>query len=678
MHSLADFVQPLTSWLQLNPSWGLLITFLISFAESLAIVGSIIPGSLTMTAIGILAGSGVMRIDLTLCCATLGAVAGDGASYAIGYIFSDRITQMWPFNRYPYLLNYGKDFFARHGGKSVLIGRFVGPLRSIIPVIAGMLYMPKIQFLLVNFISAIGWSLLYVMPGYLIGTASSQLSTTSARRLFIFIIAILLFIWLAGKSVHWLARILNHQYNKNIHTIRRWSQDHPSLKLLFKDLDKKNTINSLTIALAFIWILCVITSILISIFAIQNSWINSFNLPISYFLQSIRAQTFDVFFIILNFVISPISLLGLLLVISGSAAYGRNWRMLGYLASLAGFTVGITWCLSSTIQIPNPTAFSNTPSHATFPVVYLTWATSLLSFVICYLNKYYRNEFVSVIRILLIIVLLLNGFATVYLGDNWMTSVLASYFIGLSISLIHWILYQQQDTPSHSIKPLIFYSICALVITVTIEYRYHFHKTLASHTSTPKHYELTEQAWWSQNNVLLPIYTTNRIGKHIGLFNIQYAGSLQHLQQQLSKHGWKKQSKAFLYSLLLRVNGEHSVDELPIMEQLYLNKKPKLTMTYLVDKKNNNLYILRLWYSNYHLNNYHEPIWLGSIVLVKKKIKLMHDAEKNLSISTLFTPILPAIKDYQTRSIVLKNDYLKSKRHAIPPELLIIKNTSDS
>lgn len=110
MNLFADYVQPLTDWLQHNPRWSLFITFLISLTESLAIIGSIVPGSVTMTAIGILAGSGIMRIDLTLLAAILGAVAGDSLSYILGYYYSDRLTEIWPFSKYPKWIEYGKDF----------------------------------------------------------------------------------------------------------------------------------------------------------------------------------------------------------------------------------------------------------------------------------------------------------------------------------------------------------------------------------------------------------------------------------------------------------------------------------------------------------------------------------------------------------------------------------------
>src|SRR5262245_55948100 len=141
MHLFTDYIEPLTIWLYAHPRWALLITFLVALTESLAIIGSIIPGSVTMTAIGILAGAGVMRIDLTFLAAILGAIAGDSSSYLLGYAFRDQLITIWPFSRYPNWLLYGKEYFARHGGKSILVGRFIGPLRSIIPLIAGMMHM---------------------------------------------------------------------------------------------------------------------------------------------------------------------------------------------------------------------------------------------------------------------------------------------------------------------------------------------------------------------------------------------------------------------------------------------------------------------------------------------------------------------------------------------------------
>lgn len=118
MSLFVDCVAPLKDWLQHYPHWASFITFLISLAESLAIIGSIVPGSVTMTAIGMLAGSGAMRIDLTLIAATLGAIAGDSLSYTLGYVYSDRLTEIWPFKNTHHGSNMVKTFLKCMGEKA--------------------------------------------------------------------------------------------------------------------------------------------------------------------------------------------------------------------------------------------------------------------------------------------------------------------------------------------------------------------------------------------------------------------------------------------------------------------------------------------------------------------------------------------------------------------------------
>lgn len=226
MNFFSGYIQTMTEWLYANPQWGLFITFLIALTESLAVIGSIIPGSVTMTAIGILAGSGCMRIDLTLLAATLGAIAGDSLSYLLGYYFRDSLMHIWPFSRYPNWLHYGKNYFARHGGKSVLIGRFVGPLRSIIPVIAGMLNMSHWRFFTANAISAVGWALLYVLPGILIGAAGNELAPGSATRFFLIILAFLTGLWVLSLGLKWLFIRLHKQYKLPLQKLKTWAKKH--------------------------------------------------------------------------------------------------------------------------------------------------------------------------------------------------------------------------------------------------------------------------------------------------------------------------------------------------------------------------------------------------------------------------------------------------------------------
>src|ERR1700730_18599141 len=142
------YIHSLINYLHLHPHIGWLMVFLIAFSESLPLLGAIIPGSVTMTAIGALIGSGAMPFTATLLWAIFGAFCGDYLSYWLGAHYKDRIRMIWPFRKYPHWLSLGENFFQKHGGKSVIIGRFFGPVRSAVPLIAGLMDMSSLRFII--------------------------------------------------------------------------------------------------------------------------------------------------------------------------------------------------------------------------------------------------------------------------------------------------------------------------------------------------------------------------------------------------------------------------------------------------------------------------------------------------------------------------------------------------
>lgn len=667
MHLFTEYVQPLTIWLHANPKWALLITFLISLAESLALIGSIVPGSVTMTAIGILAGSGIMRIDLTLLAGMLGAVAGDGASYLIGFTFSERLTTIWPFSRHPQWLLYGKEYFARHGAKSVLIGRFVGPLRSIIPVIAGMLRMPQWQFFFANVLSAIGWSILYIMPGVLIGAASTELAPENATHLIGLILLLLLLAWLISHALKWLFTYCHFWLRLQLHALWDWSGRHPTLTRWFNTLMPQYETNRyVTLVLILLLCFCILMAVAIGLSVLQTHWVALINNPVLFFLQSLRTYSIDSFFIIVNFMISPLALLAVFILVSLFTIINTDWRLFRYWLSLAFTSYLIAYFLNMNIHIPALTQ----PIHQTilpsFPARNLTIAMALLSFLILYARQQGRSLLFVVVQIFFALILVLTGIAIIYLGDNWLTSVLAAYFIGSSIALAHWIGYRRK-APLTTYRATLLLACILIIIVTGIKYFVDFNHQLSIHYPYARQYILSQQSWWHQQKPLLPLYSTNRLGKRIALLNLQYAGRLETFEKALTQHGWSKQPNSLFYSLLLRASGQEVNKELLSMTQLYMNKVPVLTMTY-QDSNQPGIYILRLWRSNYHLFNYHQPIWLGSIIYSQPAM-----IQSRTSQHILFTYLLPAIQQFKYNFVDLTA--VKTSTKTSIPKILIIKES---
>ncbi|WP_110655899.1 bifunctional DedA family/phosphatase PAP2 family protein [Salinicola halimionae] len=168
----------ITHWLySLAPPPGPLLVIILAVAliESLAVVGIVVPGVVLLGAAASIAGHDDISVWLVLIAGIVGAFIGDNLSFWLGRTQRRRIPHWWPLKQHPEWLSRGNEFFQRFGILSVVIGRFIGPVRPFIPMIAGMLSMPTRRFVLVNFVSALAWAPVYLLPGYLLGRSWEEL-----------------------------------------------------------------------------------------------------------------------------------------------------------------------------------------------------------------------------------------------------------------------------------------------------------------------------------------------------------------------------------------------------------------------------------------------------------------------------------------------------------------------
>ncbi|MBV2133679.1 bifunctional DedA family/phosphatase PAP2 family protein [Pseudomonas sp. MAP12] len=168
---MSQWLATLTAWLGAHPEWLGLAIFLIACIECLTIVGIIVPGTVVLFAVAALAGSGALPLWQTLLLGYAGGLLGDGLSYALGRRFHQDIRRLPLLRQHPEWLAQAEFYFQRYGVASLLIGRFIGPLRPMLPTVAGMLDMPLPRFIGVSLLAAAGWALAYLLPGWTTGAA---------------------------------------------------------------------------------------------------------------------------------------------------------------------------------------------------------------------------------------------------------------------------------------------------------------------------------------------------------------------------------------------------------------------------------------------------------------------------------------------------------------------------
>lgn len=160
-----EYAHMLVEFIRQHSEWTIPVIFLVTFGESFVLLGLLVPGTAIMVAAGALIPGGALHPVPLLIGGIAGAVLGDAVSYWLGRYFGHAAANTWPLARYPEIMSRGYVFFHRHGGKSIFIGRFFGPVRAVIPLIAGIMEMPAGRFWLANIASALIWAPALLVPG---------------------------------------------------------------------------------------------------------------------------------------------------------------------------------------------------------------------------------------------------------------------------------------------------------------------------------------------------------------------------------------------------------------------------------------------------------------------------------------------------------------------------------
>jgi membrane-associated protein len=150
--------------------WTYFIIFMIIFCETGLVVTPILPGDSLLFGLGTFAAIGALEIEWLLILLSIAAVAGNIVNYAIGYYVGPKIFQKENvrFLNKAYL-DRTHQFYEKHGGKTIVIARFLPIIRTFAPFVAGIGKMTYSRFFLYNVLGSISWVAIFVLGGYYFG-----------------------------------------------------------------------------------------------------------------------------------------------------------------------------------------------------------------------------------------------------------------------------------------------------------------------------------------------------------------------------------------------------------------------------------------------------------------------------------------------------------------------------
>ncbi|HEX22285.1 MAG TPA: phosphatase PAP2 family protein, partial [Chromatiales bacterium] len=544
--------------------------------------------------------------------AVLGAIVGDGFSYWLGRHFHQQIRGLWPFRQHPAWLEKGEAFFQRHGGKSVLMGRFIGPIRPVIPVVAGMLDMPPGRFYLVNVLSAFAWAPLYLLPGMAFG-ASLALAGEVAGRLALLIVLLLVSVWLLAWCIRWLYRHIQPHAQHWVHTAMLWAARHRYLGWLVAGLvDPHQPVSRSLLA----WLVLLVGGAWLFLLMLANvlgeNTLQQLELNINQFLQNLRNPLIDHVMVTFSALGDAQVTVPVLLAALGWLWWrGRTQEALYWLAAAAFGKLAVI-ILKVSLGVARPVAlypgweaFSFPSGHATMSVI-----------IYGYLAVSSAREFPLRWRWLPYVVsgVLIAGiaFSRLYLGAHWVSDVLAGLAMGLA-----WVALSRIALRRHRREPGATSGLTAICLAVlAVSGLWHVSSNLQAdlqrYAIQQGIHRLPAESWWREDWQRIPAYRLDLGGEREQPLTLQWAGNLQNVKAELQARGWRTPESLRWRTALHWLQPSPELSELPLLPRLQQGRFESLQMVYNGEDGSLPL-VIRLWASAYRLQPGDVPLWVGTV-----------------------------------------------------------------
>ena len=624
-----ELVHTILDWLQTHSVLANLIVFLTALTESLALIGLIIPGAVLMVIFGALIATGHLEFSHVFIAACAGAIIGDGASYWLGKYYQQQLATLWPLNRHPEIMEKGAAFFQKHGGKSILLGRFIGPIRPVIPAIAGMLNMRFSHFTMINIFSALLWAPLYLLPGILIGT-SLELASELAGRFALLLLFLLFSLWLTYQIAQFLYSKITPHTDRLLFVAMNWNRQHPVMgKVTSSIIDPHHReVRGLTLLILLLFFSSLLTVLLFT-YALKTGPVQNINILVFNAIANMQSPPFDWLLQWFTRLGERSFLFIVIVAFSLWLAWQRNWVSIIYLLSALlvplGIIAALTWALSWTQSLPETLAAIQNLSGFNLPSGHTALALSVYGFLAIILARRFSMHVRVSIYISIAWLVSIIGFTRIYFATHLLTDVVAGFLLGLAWLSIIAIAYRRHNRDaSLKINKTLLTSMLAIILAASYPYNPRIYSD-RTYSDTPfeRYYIMTDKAWTESGWQSLPSYRQDLKEKNQHPFNLQWAGKTEKLIFPLLSQGWQyPDTNAVKFAQWF--NPLTTADQLPLLPHVHDGRYDDIRL-YKVLPDKETLLVLRLWKSDtlVKINKTRQALWIGNLSFVKKKKVLL-------------------------------------------------------
>ncbi|HEV7834966.1 MAG TPA: VTT domain-containing protein [Caballeronia sp.] len=598
-----------------HPAWALTVVLLAAFFESIAFIGTFVPGSTAMFVAGALVGTGTLNLGWVFVCALVGAVAGDAASYWFGCRHKETIAKLWPFRAHPGMLTAGKRYFEAHGAKSVIFARFIAPLRAVVPVVAGMMGMRPMRFLVINIVSALVWAPVHILPGVVFG-ASIELAGAVSFRLVAVIAILVAATWLTFRLTSLVVSHARAWTDSSRRNLLRWARRHPGAigRIVLGILDPKHQAAAL-IAVISALLLVSATVFFSTLHGVSHGDpLVQIDVSVYRFLQSFRSAWGDSVLAVLGTLGSVQTLAAVTLLVVVWMVFERRWRTVAYWLSAVAFSQLLILAIQITIQRPLPGAVASTlrafPSNhvAASVVIY-----GFLSFLLARRVGAVARVFVAMAAIAILVSVAFSGlyFGHFTFSDALGGAALAATWVFVVALTAVW-RYPVKPVPRVMMPVTVLAVIC---VSVVLQFKTSL-DAMAVEPTQPV-IVVTPMQWTDTVWRTFSCYRSSMDGDRLEPITIQWTATAAEIRTQLEGRGWTEGTRLSAHSILSLVSPDVAATALPVLPRLN-NGEPSVLVFTRAHTSADERDVLRFWPTQYVVKRRGgqppTPIWLGSLV----------------------------------------------------------------
>jgi hypothetical protein len=491
----------------------------------------------------------------------------------------------------------------------VIAGRFIGPLRPVIPATAGMLAMRPRAFLSVAIPACILWAPAYLLPGMLFG-ASLEVAAEYTGRLSLVLVLMVTILWvtwwvmrsgyefLVARSALWLRRAIN------------WTRKHPVLGRItgpVLDPTRPELLSVSMLGLLLVLMLWVLIMLLfLSPFSDQPRAIDQLVFD---FVQSIRNHVADPVMVAITqlsrwSVLLPTAA-AVLLWLLGAGRYSAASHWLVAIGGGVALQFLLGWTLRSTPLLEGTRAAQEwQPSPAlTFTAVVIGYFSIMVA-----RELRRRSRQWPYLAAALLLSLLLT--ARVYLGLDWLSGALVGLLLGLAWTGIVGIAYRQRALLPFSgpIALAIFYGMLSLSLYWQVND--HLAEDIEELRLPLPIVEMEAETWWNRGWQELPAELTRISTRAARDFNFQVAVEPARLAEVLGANGWATDPNADWTWLIRSLNPEPEPGALPMLAKDFLGR-PEVLRLRREDPSSDRQQVIRLWDSGVRLRPDGRAVYVG-------------------------------------------------------------------